>query len=322
MAVNKVILGNETLIDLTQDTVQANKLASGLTAHDCSGSIITGTLALESTLVASGTHIVVPPNSTWNHIDIYGISGGVTGKNLFNVSTCTPGYYINVSGVITTDNNPSMYTELIPVTPNTVYTFSGVCGFKGNKRIHGYNDSGTWVKQITYINQNTVAVGTNMEISFTIPANVRNLRISCSSPDTNLQLEQSSSKTAYEKFGTISLEVDSFSGDVKSIIPIELNNYTLDNSGYSPNLISIDTSGNVSFTEYSENTYQVYELDPITIPSISTRDRIYVKASTPPPIQYTYTIEGTEAVIPEGSLTIFENGTYDISTYASVTVSV
>ena len=43
MAVNKVIFGSETLIDLTNDTVQADKLAQGFTAHDKSGAIITGT---------------------------------------------------------------------------------------------------------------------------------------------------------------------------------------------------------------------------------------------------------------------------------------
>ena len=43
MAVNKVIFGSETLIDLTNDTVQADKLAKGLTAHDKSGAPIVGT---------------------------------------------------------------------------------------------------------------------------------------------------------------------------------------------------------------------------------------------------------------------------------------
>ena len=43
MANNKVIFGNEVLIDLTADTVEASKLASGYTAHDRSGAIITGT---------------------------------------------------------------------------------------------------------------------------------------------------------------------------------------------------------------------------------------------------------------------------------------
>lgn len=42
MAVNKVIYGGNILIDLTTDTVTADKLASGITAHDASGKIITG----------------------------------------------------------------------------------------------------------------------------------------------------------------------------------------------------------------------------------------------------------------------------------------
>jgi hypothetical protein len=44
MAVNKVIYGQNTLIDLTSDTVAARHLRSGYTAHDASGQAITGTL--------------------------------------------------------------------------------------------------------------------------------------------------------------------------------------------------------------------------------------------------------------------------------------
>ncbi len=48
MAVNKVVFGNETLIDLTADTVSADKLASGYTAHDKSGAAIEGTNTYDS----------------------------------------------------------------------------------------------------------------------------------------------------------------------------------------------------------------------------------------------------------------------------------
>ena len=37
MAINKVIYGGETLIDLTGDTVTADKILSGFTAHDTGG---------------------------------------------------------------------------------------------------------------------------------------------------------------------------------------------------------------------------------------------------------------------------------------------
>ena len=43
MAKNKIIFAGETLIDLTGDTVTAADLAEGVTAHDKSGVIITGT---------------------------------------------------------------------------------------------------------------------------------------------------------------------------------------------------------------------------------------------------------------------------------------
>lgn len=44
MAYNKVEYGEKVLIDLTNDTVNQNKLMHGTTAHDKSGNIITGTL--------------------------------------------------------------------------------------------------------------------------------------------------------------------------------------------------------------------------------------------------------------------------------------
>lgn len=44
MAANKVIVNNQTILDLTADTVTAATLKKGVTAHDASGAQITGTL--------------------------------------------------------------------------------------------------------------------------------------------------------------------------------------------------------------------------------------------------------------------------------------
>ena len=42
--INKVVFGNQTIIDLTTDTLtSASQLQSGITAHDRSGTVITGT---------------------------------------------------------------------------------------------------------------------------------------------------------------------------------------------------------------------------------------------------------------------------------------
>lgn len=48
MAINKVVFGNNTLIDLTGDTLTAADLLSGKTAHDKSGESITGTCTFDS----------------------------------------------------------------------------------------------------------------------------------------------------------------------------------------------------------------------------------------------------------------------------------
>ena len=48
MAVNKVIYGGRTLIDLTGDTVTADKLLTGFTAHDKSGAVIEGGCTFDS----------------------------------------------------------------------------------------------------------------------------------------------------------------------------------------------------------------------------------------------------------------------------------
>lgn len=44
MSVNKVVYNKKTLIDLTSDTVTADTLFKGCTAHRADGTIITGTM--------------------------------------------------------------------------------------------------------------------------------------------------------------------------------------------------------------------------------------------------------------------------------------
>ena len=46
--INKLVVGNETKFDLTGDTITAEKLLSGFTAHDKSGAPITGTCTYDA----------------------------------------------------------------------------------------------------------------------------------------------------------------------------------------------------------------------------------------------------------------------------------
>ena len=48
MAISKVVYGGNTLIDLTADTVSADKVLAGIKAHGADGEAITGTCAYDA----------------------------------------------------------------------------------------------------------------------------------------------------------------------------------------------------------------------------------------------------------------------------------
>lgn len=67
MAVNKVVYNNNTLIDLTNDTVTTNDLVEGVVAHDKTGTQINGALVVRTVYTGSET----PSNSVGIDGDIY-----------------------------------------------------------------------------------------------------------------------------------------------------------------------------------------------------------------------------------------------------------
>lgn len=54
--VNKVVYGNTTLLDLTPDTATADKVLSGYTFHDKTGTPVTGTAGAS----VVGTKLIIP----------------------------------------------------------------------------------------------------------------------------------------------------------------------------------------------------------------------------------------------------------------------
>ncbi len=63
--VNKVVINGETKLDLSGDTITADKLAEGYTAHDASGAPITGTMTgggsggIPDTITAGDTPVIL-----------------------------------------------------------------------------------------------------------------------------------------------------------------------------------------------------------------------------------------------------------------------
>ena len=93
MAVNKVVYGGQTLVDLTADTVAAAKMLSGTTAHDKSGAQVTGTIATKtaSNLSASGATVTVPA----------GYYASQATKSVNTATQATPSISVSSGGLIT-----------------------------------------------------------------------------------------------------------------------------------------------------------------------------------------------------------------------------
>ena len=89
--VSKVIYGNDTLIDLTADTVEASKLLSGYTAHDRSGAPVTGSCTFDadtSDATATASEILATKTAYVNGQEVTGtmtnrgaVSGTISTKS-------------------------------------------------------------------------------------------------------------------------------------------------------------------------------------------------------------------------------------------------
>lgn len=137
MAINKVVYGGNTLIDLTSDTVTEDKLLEGVIAHGKDGEIITGTCAFDvdssdatvavaeilinKTAYARGTKLIgtMPSNGA--------VNGTITTKE---GSYTIPQGHHDGSGKVSID--PVEQAKIIPDNIRSGITILGVEGTMGD----------------------------------------------------------------------------------------------------------------------------------------------------------------------------------------------
>lgn len=133
MAVSKVVYGGNTLIDLTSDTVVADKLLKGYKAHGADGEVINGTCEFDANTqdaTASDTEILAGETAYVRGNKVAGKmknNGAVAGKISTKDGTYTvPQGYHDGSGKVQIDSTEQ--AKLTPANIRAGVTILGVVG--------------------------------------------------------------------------------------------------------------------------------------------------------------------------------------------------
>ena len=129
MAINKIIVDGVTKIDLSQDTVTADKVLEGLTFHDATGSLCTGTMK-QSTGGADVGDITLYTKLAYTY-DEYVANSSMAGQATVYFEDGTDShnagfFYISVysDGSIECVTDGYGYSNVTPPSGGKVYVFS------------------------------------------------------------------------------------------------------------------------------------------------------------------------------------------------------
>lgn len=184
MAVNKVVYGSETLIDLTEDTVTADAVADGYSVHLASGVRTTGTAKYAASPVANGNavrtngilygEVDTTSTSTVFTATIDGVTGYYNGLTilLYNgVVTSASGFTININGLgaYGSYSNMALGNDVAPTEPSrdtTIFKIDYAMLFVFSTNIGGDGVTG-WICYRGY-DANTNTVGYQLRTNSTV----------------------------------------------------------------------------------------------------------------------------------------------------------
>ena len=242
---NKVIYGDQTLMDITDTTASSEDVLEGEVFYSANGARSTGSLGdattsthglmsaadktklntIDTTLTnsyftegrasdSSSLIITDAENTNINKITyeinpitpISTITGTNTSKNLLIPEYVTYNYYLNTKGGIT-DSAGDAFTDTIQVLPGDTLYIYGIAGKDGNRRLHGYNSNKTWVQQLAFT---TVTADTEYDFgTIIIPEGIYYIRYSYCLFDSNIMIEKGS-KTSYEEYYSNNIITNTF----------------------------------------------------------------------------------------------------------------
>lgn len=149
--INKVVYGGRVLIDLTEDTVTAEKLMSGVKAHDKTGAVITGTCsydadtssatATEDEIVSGKTAYVNGREVTGTMKNLGGASGVISTKDQ---TYSIPAGYHDGSGSVSIDE-----TEKAKIVADNIRQGVTILGVEGTLEEGSGGDNKAQAKTVT-----------------------------------------------------------------------------------------------------------------------------------------------------------------------------